>query len=224
TTPPVPAQQDIIVGTAGANDTVMFYGALAAGNNTRATGIETVQLGSAGGVGTAVDAQGNIIGTGDVTQYGDLALTAVAQGTLNVANLGVCNYNIANLGGTLDLNGLSSGSTVTLGDAARNAVGDRVADQAMTQEINLVSSAVNAAATQEAVTIQRLGNIASGNIFDINVGDNATVDGVAVGAGVGGFKTIKDRKSTRLNSSHVKISYAVFCLKKKTHTGRPVPV
>src|SRR5699024_11855711 len=28
-------------------------------------------------------------------------------------------------------------------------------------------------------------------------------------------KTIKDRKSTRLNSSHVSISYAVFCLKKK---------
>src|SRR5690606_40369622 len=26
----------------------------------------------------------------------------------------------------------------------------------------------------------------------------------------------RDRKSTRLNSSHVKISYAVFCLKKKT--------
>src|SRR5262245_62658228 len=26
-----------------------------------------------------------------------------------------------------------------------------------------------------------------------------------------------DRKSTRLNSSHLGISYAVFCLKKKTH-------
>src|SRR5690349_22676110 len=26
----------------------------------------------------------------------------------------------------------------------------------------------------------------------------------------------RDRKSTRLNSSHVEISYAVFCLKKKT--------
>src|SRR5690349_24231207 len=26
-----------------------------------------------------------------------------------------------------------------------------------------------------------------------------------------------DRKSTRLNSSHVEISYAVFCLKKKKH-------
>src|SRR5690625_5733100 len=30
----------------------------------------------------------------------------------------------------------------------------------------------------------------------------------------------KDRKSTRLNSSHVAISYAVFCLKKKTRTRR----
>src|SRR5690606_6197750 len=31
-----------------------------------------------------------------------------------------------------------------------------------------------------------------------------------------GFQAeLRDRKSTRLNSSHVKISYAVFCLKKK---------
>src|SRR3712207_7479469 len=29
-------------------------------------------------------------------------------------------------------------------------------------------------------------------------------------------ETIRDRKSTRLNSSHANISYAVFCLKKKT--------
>src|SRR3712207_7031024 len=28
----------------------------------------------------------------------------------------------------------------------------------------------------------------------------------------------RDRKSTRLNSSHANISYAVFCLKKKKHT------
>src|SRR5690606_42037071 len=37
------------------------------------------------------------------------------------------------------------------------------------------------------------------------------VEGIAIDRGL----TI-DRKSTRLNSSHVKISYAVFCLKKKT--------
>src|SRR3712207_8199957 len=29
---------------------------------------------------------------------------------------------------------------------------------------------------------------------------------------------LQDRKSTRLNSSHANISYAVFCLKKKKHT------
>src|SRR5207249_11151617 len=51
---------------------------------------------------------------------------------------------------------------------------------------------------------------------------------------IGGFGTLKreigmqlhhsvarlqDRKSTRLNSSHVSISYAVFCLKKKTRSS-----
>src|SRR5690606_41725091 len=45
-----------------------------------------------------------------------------------------------------------------------------------------------------------------------------------IAAEVGGYRNAKslvgwlaavDRKSTRLNSSHVKISYAVFCLKKK---------
>src|SRR5699024_11942998 len=40
------------------------------------------------------------------------------------------------------------------------------------------------------------------------------------GGGAGGqrlrLREVQDRKSTRLNSSHVSISYAVFCLKKKT--------
>src|SRR5690349_24196565 len=31
---------------------------------------------------------------------------------------------------------------------------------------------------------------------------------------------VRDRKSTRLNSSHVEISYAVFCLKKKKRLGQ----
>src|SRR5436305_973644 len=34
---------------------------------------------------------------------------------------------------------------------------------------------------------------------------------------------LTDRKSTRLNSSHVRISYAVFCLKKKIPTGSVDP-
>src|SRR5690606_40328869 len=38
--------------------------------------------------------------------------------------------------------------------------------------------------------------------------------------GRGGERDEGDRKSTRLNSSHVKISYAVFCLKKKNISSR----
>src|SRR5436305_12327181 len=38
-----------------------------------------------------------------------------------------------------------------------------------------------------------------------------------------GLGRLRDRKSTRLNSSHVRISYAVFCLKKKTHTDTTHP-
>src|SRR3712207_8486331 len=34
------------------------------------------------------------------------------------------------------------------------------------------------------------------------------------------IQSIIDRKSTRLNSSHANISYAVFCLKKKTKTRK----
>src|SRR5690625_6812805 len=36
---------------------------------------------------------------------------------------------------------------------------------------------------------------------------------------IAALKTFEDRKSTRLNSSHVAISYAVFCLKKKKESG-----
>src|SRR5256885_12503371 len=51
-------------------------------------------------------------------------------------------------------------------------------------------------------------------------GDAAAVGDVrarqrATGAGAGEGGAV-DRKSTRLNSSHLVISYAVFCLKKKT--------
>src|SRR5699024_2447460 len=37
-----------------------------------------------------------------------------------------------------------------------------------------------------------------------------------------GYRPIRDRKSTRLNSSHVSISYAVFCLKKKKRQTKPL--
>src|SRR5256886_11040699 len=44
---------------------------------------------------------------------------------------------------------------------------------------------------------------------------NTGQSGIIPMLGVGFAQTIRDRKSTRLNSSHSQISYAVFCLKKK---------
>src|SRR5690606_40804582 len=56
-----------------------------------------------------------------------------------------------------------------------------------------------------------------GNGVALVGGDHVILGGRVIGD-VGA--EIRDRKSTRLNSSHVKISYAVFCLNKKTGTGR----
>src|SRR5690606_41710695 len=51
------------------------------------------------------------------------------------------------------------------------------------------------------------------------VGERGVVADQVLGRDDGRFAAAadvaRDRKSTRLNSSHVKISYAVFCLKKK---------
>src|SRR5690606_41860581 len=41
----------------------------------------------------------------------------------------------------------------------------------------------------------------------------ADLDAIEPGGDLLGVEGMEDRKSTRLNSSHVKISYAVFCLK-----------
>src|SRR3712207_7723863 len=49
------------------------------------------------------------------------------------------------------------------------------------------------------------------------VGAPAGVAEVGAGAPHRGVDGREDRKSTRLNSSHANISYAVFCLKKKKH-------
>src|SRR5437868_8503263 len=55
---------------------------------------------------------------------------------------------------------------------------------------------------------------------DVGAGREERGDARRRGADVAGVNLdvvgVEDRKSTRLNSSHVSISYAVFCLKKKT--------
>src|SRR5256885_6999972 len=52
--------------------------------------------------------------------------------------------------------------------------------------------------------------------WGVGYGLALTIDGVSI---------VRDRKSTRLNSSHLVISYAVFCLKKKNkHTRNSVMI
>ena len=60
-------------------------------------------------------------------------------------------------------------------------------------------------------------------LFTIRDFDNAPEMGTTGGGGVqfGNPTEEPDRKSTRLNSSHVVISYAVFCLKKKIYYHSP---
>src|SRR5690606_39541115 len=54
-----------------------------------------------------------------------------------------------------------------------------------------------------------------GYLLAVSMNDSFLAVNRLLKAGVEVSRVKKDRKSTRLNSSHVKISYAVFCLKKK---------
>src|SRR2546422_6394448 len=53
----------------------------------------------------------------------------------------------------------------------------------------------------------------------LTVGDDSAVE-IVEPLGGGLRREPRDRKSTRLNSSHGYISYAVFCLKKKKNEGQ----
>src|SRR3712207_7414656 len=55
-------------------------------------------------------------------------------------------------------------------------------------------------------------------LMQLRFGDRIVVEWAVADAARGArvpFLVLQDRKSTRLNSSHANISYAVFCLKKK---------
>src|SRR3712207_8000645 len=60
----------------------------------------------------------------------------------------------------------------------------------------------------------RLGAPADGGGID-SAREGFAAERAAVGGGADDVGVAADRKSTRLNSSHANISYAVFCLKKK---------
>src|SRR5699024_12775248 len=56
------------------------------------------------------------------------------------------------------------------------------------------------------------------NVYVVKGKDRTVVFDTGFNAEASREDLLKDRKSTRLNSSHVSISYAVFCLNKKNKT------
>src|SRR5690554_7705956 len=76
--------------------------------------------------------------------------------------------------------------------------------------VRMINSVNDKKETISATDIETLKRVMHTFVFDVLglVDETKTTGGSDVIEGL-------DRKSTRLNSSHVRISYAVFCLKKK---------
>src|SRR5438477_7851820 len=84
--------------------------------------------------------------------------------------------------------------------------------------VNLPPSGTNAAARESEAALSMRMTISKVNFF---YGSKQTLFDISMGIATNkvtaliGPSGCGDRKSTRLNSSHMSISYAVFCLKKK---------
>src|SRR5690349_22536486 len=71
---------------------------------------------------------------------------------------------------------------------------------------------------RDSLVVEQLDKISlSFLVEDLEIRRGGVAANMCFGLGQLGLRPVLDRKSTRLNSSHVEISYAVFCLKKKTN-------
>src|SRR3712207_7801721 len=75
----------------------------------------------------------------------------------------------------------------------------------------------------QAVSTALAATVGVGNIVGVGVAISIGGPGSIFWMWIVAFIAMIDRKSTRLNSSHANISYAVFCLKKKKKTIRINP-
>src|SRR3712207_8668493 len=77
--------------------------------------------------------------------------------------------------------------------------------------------------SSEPDPVAALGNESLHEILDLCLMCKACKAECPLGVDMAKLKseTLSDRKSTRLNSSHANISYAVFCLKKKSTSSPP---
>src|ERR1039458_10582718 len=103
----------------------------------------------------------------------------------------------------------SSRGSVTCGQSCPRSASPAAASLAKVARHHLVKiiAAVVLLAGASIICAQTATNVSEKKIRIVLVGDSTVNDGGGWGFGL-------DRKSTRLNSSHLGISYAVFCLKK----------
>src|SRR5690625_5339184 len=100
---------------------------------------------------------------------------------------------------------------VIIGGSIIGSVGSFITADAPLTSINRIAKGLRIWAIVAAIggTFDAIANIEKGVI------DGSTIDIVKQALLI--ISAMGDRKSTRLNSSHVAISYAVFCLKKKNN-------
>src|SRR5690606_21431630 len=158
---------------------------------------------------TSTSANRIVTGTGAnvVIGQGGAALLVYDPGTSRWRVAGIGALAIAGSGG---ISVTKSGNTWTVDGSALEVTfpGD---------EGEVLLSDGNGGVT--ALSIDDEGEADEGKVVRVVDGKSALDEIVAPGVG-GHIAVYDDRKSTRLNSSHVKISYAVFCLKKKKKTHK----
>src|SRR5690606_41682305 len=79
----------------------------------------------------------------------------------------------------------------------------------------LFRSALDTSASESSMVFEELKTGLAAPLKGMGTAFSSSLLGLAGSLVLGFLELQADRKSTRLNSSHVKISYAVFCLKKK---------
>src|SRR5205807_4564142 len=77
------------------------------------------------------------------------------------------------------------------------------------EQVRTIAAALDAAGV-DAIEVAHDDGLAGSSV---NYGRGAATDAEWIAAAAEAITNGKDRKSTRLNSSHLVISYAVFCLK-----------
>src|SRR2546426_8383069 len=97
-----------------------------------------------------------------------------------------------------------------------NNLGDRSQAWRLVGAALLTAAIVSVIGAAQIPSGQRVSAPFEGSEGEPNTFGGYLVLMIAVISGIA-LETQRDRKSTRLNSSHLVISYAVFCLKKKKH-------